>query len=534
MAENKSLVEEAIIQMKNLEEAVAENAKGILASTMKQEIRELVKESLSEQEDETEVDVDTEEEMDVQDDMSDDIETDDFEDEMNSDDDTDNFDMDDFEDEMNSDDETINLTNATDDEIIKVFKAMSENDGIIVKKDGGNVKLKDENADVEYLISLGESVLSEETLDSDNYNFKKQNNMKKTIDQIFQEEMDKDMYESYEEEDEAFHDEEDEGEVVYEIEMDDEDESYEEQTEAYHEEDEEDEEIVYEIEMDDEIEMDEEYEEDESYQMESKFMAKPVMRNHTSGKAKAGFKNAGTGFKESMPHGINKKGVGNKAETGDATKYGWHKHKQKLGGSSENWGGEKITPKPGANLSNAVKKENSAFSPKKAETKEASRTLGAGQRWGRKGLDKPVAAPRNLRTENIQDLKNEINVLREKNEEYRKALNIFRTKLDEVAVFNANLAYATRLFTEHSTTKQEKLNILKRFDGVENLKESKNLYKTIREEISSKGNNNLTESIETKLNKSQESGSASNLIESKTYENPQFLRTKELMSKLLK
>ena len=50
--EKKSLVEEALLQMKNLEEAVTENAKGILASTMKEEIKELVKESLTEQEDE--------------------------------------------------------------------------------------------------------------------------------------------------------------------------------------------------------------------------------------------------------------------------------------------------------------------------------------------------------------------------------------------------------------------------------------------------------------------------------------------------
>jgi hypothetical protein len=62
MAKEKSIVEEAIIQMKNLEEAVAENAKGILASTMKEEIKELVKESLSEQEDEIDMtDVDMEE-----------------------------------------------------------------------------------------------------------------------------------------------------------------------------------------------------------------------------------------------------------------------------------------------------------------------------------------------------------------------------------------------------------------------------------------------------------------------------------------
>ena len=54
MSKEKSLVEEALIQMKNLEEAVSENAKGILASTMKKEIKDLVKESLSEQDDEIE------------------------------------------------------------------------------------------------------------------------------------------------------------------------------------------------------------------------------------------------------------------------------------------------------------------------------------------------------------------------------------------------------------------------------------------------------------------------------------------------
>jgi G3E family GTPase len=43
---NNSIVEEALLQMKSIEEAISENAKGILASTMKEEISELVKESL--------------------------------------------------------------------------------------------------------------------------------------------------------------------------------------------------------------------------------------------------------------------------------------------------------------------------------------------------------------------------------------------------------------------------------------------------------------------------------------------------------
>jgi hypothetical protein len=164
------------------------------------------------------------------------------------------------------------------------------------------------------------------------------------------------------------------------------------------------------------------------------------------------------------------------------------------------------------------------------ETTEAARTLGNGRNWGRKGLPKPRTAPRHLKVESVNK---EVSLLREKNEEYKKALDFFRTKLNEVAVFNSNLAYSTRLFTEHSTTKQEKINILRRFDGVESLKESKNLYQSIKRELDGKGNESVvTESIQKRVNKTPQSGSATNLIESKTYENPQFVRMKDLMTKI--
>ena len=166
---------------------------------------------------------------------------------------------------------------------------------------------------------------------------------------------------------------------------------------------------------------------------------------------------------------------------------------------------------------------------KKAETKEASRTYGNGSKEGR-GLRKGITPNRNLTFENSQELE----MLRTKNEEYRKALDLFRTKLNEVAVFNSNLAYATRLFTEHSTTKQEKINILRRFDNVDTLKESKTLYKVIKDELGNDSTNEKTisESFERTVTKSPVTGSAVNLIESKTYENPQFLRMKDLMGKI--
>jgi hypothetical protein len=166
---------------------------------------------------------------------------------------------------------------------------------------------------------------------------------------------------------------------------------------------------------------------------------------------------------------------------------------------------------------------------KKSETKEASRTYGNGSKSGR-GHRKGITPNRNLTFENIE----EVETLREKNEEYRKALDLFRTKLNEVAVFNSNLAYATRLFTEHSTTKQEKINILRRFDNVESLKESKSLYRSLKNELATNtlSENTITESFNRNVMRTPSNGSSTNLIESKTYENPQFVRMKDLMNKL--
>jgi hypothetical protein len=64
------------------------------------------------------------------------------------------------------------------------------------------------------------------------------------------------------------------------------------------------------------------------------------------------------------------------------------------------------------------------------------------------------------------------------------------------------------------------------------LKESKNLYKSVKDELTKTSGKSINESVEKKINNTVSSGSATTLIESKTYENPQFLRMKDLMSKL--
>jgi hypothetical protein len=507
MQETKNLVEEALIQMRNVEEVIAENAKGILASTMKEEISQLVKESLSEQEDEVEVDT----ELDMDFDMDSDVD--------NMLDSDNEFNMD-----FDSDEETIDMTDMSDDEVIKAFKAMGPEDGIVVVKDEGMVHITDDNEDVEYIVKLDESEMDDEEDMMEEMDIEKQEMEFDELD--VEEDPDLDavldaLYSSSEtmEEDE----------IMYEIVMDEEEldlseymdeESMEETGESSHEE--------YNLE-------------------EAKMTVKPkgVGMGHPKFKydstlpkkgfddhKKAGPKAMGTGkakfeFKEgeigedSKKREYRRKKVDDVEKKAGEGKDGHYKdYEGKFGGNK----GDKSKTNPG-------KKDYET----KEETKEAARTYGMGSKEGR-GLRKGITNNRNYvygdNGVKVEAVEVELNLLREKNEEYRKALNVFREKLNEVAVFNSNLAYATRLFTEHSTTKKEKINILRRFDSVESLKESKQLYKTVKDELSNTETKNISESVERQLNTAKTSGSSTTLIESKTYENPQFLRIKDLMNKL--
>jgi hypothetical protein len=475
---------------------------------MKNEISSLVKESLREQE---EIDVEDEEEVVEPEGQVDDVEDIDLGPEpMATDDDMEDDDMEDIDMGM-EDDDAIDMTGADMSDVIKVFKSMDDEDGVIVKRDANNnITLSDSETGADYFIQLSEQY-QDELDEEDEYEYEDEyEDEDLTLDEtLYEIEMDDfGMSDEDEDEDEEFGFEDEEEEMPRRMSRRHNEEMYE--TPMYETNVDE---TLYEIEMDDfgmsdedeDEEMDfeerprrmssrhheEMYEEDMDHVMESKFKAKGV------GMGSPKFK-----YGQVMDYKTTKQKEGKKMiNTGSAKKFSY---------------------KDGENLDGEYRPIK-----KRRETTEASRTLGAGTKFGRKGLPKPKAAPRHIS-------ENEVELLKSKNEEYRKALNLFRTKLNEVAIFNSNLAYATRLFTEHSTTKQEKINILRRFDNVETLKESKSLYKSLKDEFSSEKTkeNSINESFEKSVTKTPVSGSAVNLIESKTYENPQFLRMKDLMGKI--
>ena len=416
---SESLVEEALLQMKSIEEAISENAKGILASTMKQEIGELVRESImgskkslkeqaqggeqpqgSEEEGE-EVEVSGEEEVEALPAPS-----------------TDNG-MEGAPEGPTEELPPLDVTKSPMSDVMKVFKAMGDEDGFIIQKDGNYVHLKDGKANTEYLISM----------------------------EVDEPEMPTEQPVENMAENTTY-------ELVFE-----------------------DDSMSNEMDYNEDMGMDEEVYEIDQESLEN--VVEAFKAKGKIGKLKTNI------YPSKLKHGV--------TETGeDEISDGWMDEEE----------------------------------DDDVEATEAARTYGNGSKKGR-GLRKGITPNRNLTFES-----RELESLREKNEEYRKALDFFRNKLNEVAIFNSNLAYATRLFTEHSTTKQEKINILRRFDTVESLKESKSLYRTIKEEIGESPSSMMNESIAQKVVKTPSNGSASNLIESKAYENPQFMRMKDLMNKI--
>jgi len=461
----KSILEQALLQINTLEEAVKHNAKGILASTMKQELSDLLKESLEDEEDVTSDEEGTEPEEKEKDDMSGEEETADAEtsdDENvdnldNNDETTDDESMDSEEgdeeaepsfggfgdespesEEGSEDDDVMDMTGASDDEVLKVFKAMKPEDGIVVKKDGNKLEVND--GDNEYIIKLDDD--SEDTEVSD----------------------------------EEFPVADDESSM--------------------------EEESLYEIELD----------EDEDAPFEDKVNeeALPGLKSAKKVEPK----------EEALPGLKSAKKVEPKEEALPGLK-----------------SAKKVEPKeealPGLKSAKKVepKEEVEVGEEEMAEEEftEARRTK-SNIHGDKGGQQRAGLKSKTMYKAGSGSINEEVETLKKQNAEYKKALVLFKDKLNEVAVFNANLAYATRLFTEHSTTKQEKLSILKRFDTVSTLNESKGLYSSIASELSNK--TTVTESVATKISNTPSSSSTEVLSEAKAYENPQFKRMKDLMSKI--
>jgi len=429
MKKTNSIIEEALIEASQLEEAVKEIGKEVLASAMKQEIDEIIKSSLTEEEEVESPEIDS---MGVE--MPEMPEIPEMP-EMG----------DDMDDDISDDEEVMDMTQSSDDEVIKVFKAMKPEDSIEVTKTEDGLHLKD--GDNEYILQMeGVKEMTDEELD---------------------EYLDEATFEDFDDLD---------------IELEDEDE------------DEDDDEIMYELEMDEES-----------------------MGKHMSSK------NSDMSDESLMDE--------------DEQFEGWMKEMMDEYSEEE----EEVMYEIELSEEEEVIDEDKDEDDKDDDLEEAARTYGFGSKDGSRGLRKAITNNRNysygngVKVESLRKklslVESELNNYKAKNEDYKKALSTLKDKMNEMAVYYTNLSYTNKLFTEHTTTKKEKLDILKRFDNAKNINESKSLFGVISGELSSKkiisNLGDLSENVDKSLN-----SSSSKLTESIVYEDPKIKQIKELMLKL--
>lgn len=458
MEKKPTILEQALLQVETLEEAVKQNAKGILASTMKEELKDL----LEQKEDEEDIDsiVPSEEGPDVPEDGDDDTSiTDDLP--LDDEPSTEDSDLEpSLDDEFGDgdDDEVLDMTDASPEEVTKVFKAMKPEDGVIVKKDGNTLEV--ETDDDEFIIKLDEQVDETAGITDEN---------------------------------------------IYEIEL---------------------------SEDDGEVAEGEEVAEGDVTEDKNEPFTKGEGDNLTKGRTDKGLTNSnpeGKGGKPASGDGDPfTKGEGDNLTKTRTDKGLTNSNPEGKSGEPSTEDGDPFTKGEGEPVEDGDKVRKTVA---KGEQTEAARVKTNPHGDKNEAQSRTGIKGKKVYKAGSQSINEELEVLKEQNKQYKEALVLFKDKLNEVAVFNANLAYATRLFTEHTTTKKEKLAILERFDAVSTIKESKALFGTITKEIENV--KPITETVADKISEPTKTSSSADLLsEEKVYENPQFVRMKELMGKV--
>ena len=444
MANEKSILEDAFLDAKRIQEALNANTKEILRSITKEEIDSVVKESL--QEDYLEEDVEDTEELEMDAEAGAEVEMDSEEGDLEVGDIENSEEGDDIEsdelegdyesgmDAVASDDEVeMDMTAASDDDVIAVYKKLTGDDEIevVVDDEAGEVHLSVEEPG-EYVIKTNEpSEEADEELDI---------------------EMEEGSYEeSYNMEEAKDVDEE----IVYEIALDEK-------------------EITEEESCEEGEEISEEVVSEEEACEEGEELSEEVVSEEEA------------------------------CEEGE-----------ELSEEEVAEGDEKIDEKIAVGTGMSVGGHRNATGPG---------SIGAPEGAGAKVNESEV-------NEKYNTLLTEAKELKGRNEEYKGALKKFRTMLAETVVFNSNLTYVAKLFMEHSTTKEEKESIFKRFDNeVSTLKESKKLYKTIDSELVNK--KPINESIENKIVTEVASSKSAQLNESTAYVDKETSRIMDLMKRV--
>lgn len=164
------VVKKSLLDYDNLANTLRENTESAVKSLLDEAVRDTYAKLLSEDEDYEEEEVEDTETPSAEEDKGDEGKVEDVDEEPTADepeqgasDEGTEETLEDDEDEWAAYDEyktgdgTYDFSNAKDEDIVKVYKLVSDDDQFLVKQDGDTLKLKDDESGNEYLIDLGSS-----------------------------------------------------------------------------------------------------------------------------------------------------------------------------------------------------------------------------------------------------------------------------------------------------------------------------------------------------------------------------------------
>lgn len=173
-----NFVKESLMDYNNLANTLKENTESAVRDLLKETVLEQYAKILTEDEEDKEYDVEEVDDTDSEATDGDVEATDDVADGMESDDDPEDDGVEEDDDELSDDiaadgvteddengwsefdkykvsDEEYDFSNAEDDEIVKVYKLLKDDDQVVVTKNDDKVNIKDNETGAEYLIDLG-------------------------------------------------------------------------------------------------------------------------------------------------------------------------------------------------------------------------------------------------------------------------------------------------------------------------------------------------------------------------------------------
>ena len=115
---------------------------------------------------------------------------------------------------------------------------------------------------------------------------------------------------------------------------------------------------------------------------------------------------------------------------------------------------------------------------------------------GKEGQDPFVNPPQiNKLNEAIRNLRRTNRSQTEKLNKYRGAINTLREQLEDLNLFNAKLLYVNKLLQNKSLNESQKKSVIKALDEANSLSETKALYKSLTESLSSSKKETINESV---------------------------------------